>query len=67
MKGKITVLWLGKTAGAGAGSGGRLYVHCLDGTSRVSWGVSTRHDLSWAWLWSAHEAGCPWLWEQTGA
>lgn len=57
MKGKISVLWSGKTARGN----GRLYVHCLGGMSRVSWGVRIRHDLSWAWLWGAYEAGCPWL------
>lgn len=45
MKGKITVLWLGRTARRD----GRLYVHSLGGMSRVSWGVRTRHDFSWVW------------------
>lgn len=32
---------------------------CLSGTSRVSWGIRTRHGLSQAWLRVAHGAGCP--------
>lgn len=50
MKGKITVGWLGKTAGGD----GRLHVHCLSGMSEMSWGIRIRHGLSQAWLW-----GCP--------
>lgn len=58
MKGKITVWWLGKTAG-GLGGDGRLHVHCLSGMFGVSWGIRTRHGLSQAWLWVAHGAGHP--------
>lgn len=55
MKGKITVPWLGKTARRN----GRLHVHCLSGSSGVSWGIRTRHGLPQVWLRVAHGAGHP--------